>query len=98
MADYGSSGIWVAEAIGPFRHGMASHDGLSLPPELAADFARWIQSYWLRLEDAPFDTASFNAEGGRLASRLKQFVGPTVEVVFQPERDDGSLAPEEPIG
>lgn len=96
MADYGSSGVWTAEQVGPFRHGMVSHSALSLPDDLAARFNAWIAWYWQR-RDAAFSTAPFNAEGLKLARGLKRHVGPQTEVVFAPEAEDGGLLPEQVV-
>jgi hypothetical protein len=96
MAEYGSSGVWAAEQIGPFRHGMVRHSTLSLPDDLAARFEAWITRYWQRRE-SEFDTALFNAEGLELARALKRHVGPQTEVVFAPEAEDGGLLPEQVV-
>ena len=94
MAEYGSSGIWVAEAVGPFRHGMIATRRLGLPDELTERFAAWIERYWARRRD-DFDVEAFNSEGRSLAVALKAFVGPDTEVVFEGEANDGGLlAPE----
>src|SRR5262249_15494768 len=93
MAEYRSSGVWVAEQVGLFRHGMVRHSTLSLPDDLAAQFDDWITWYWQRRNDK-FDTASFNAKGLELARALKRHVGPETEVVFAPESEDGGLLPE----
>ena len=91
MAEYGSSGIWVAEPFGPFRHGMVEHRKLGLPADLAARFAAWIEEYWARAEGRPLNVAAFNDEGRSLAIALKRFVGPNTRVVFEPELEDGGL-------
>ncbi len=93
MAEYGSSGIWAAEPVGPFRHGMLSHGELGLTVQLAARFDTWIDRYWQRLDDE-FDAILFNAEGLELALELKRHVGPATEVVFAPESEDGGLEPD----
>lgn len=97
MAEYGSSGVWVAEACGPFRHGMIEHKRLSLPDGLAQRFAAWIERYWAVLDHRPFDVESFNAEGRSLAVALKAFVGAETEVVFEPETAEGGLGVPETI-
>jgi hypothetical protein len=97
MAEYASSGIWIVEPYGFFRHGMISHKRLGLPAELAAQFAEWIEWYWARLGSGPFDLAAFNQKGRSLALALKAFVGPNTEVVFEPETDDRGLRPSEVI-
>ena len=98
MAEYGSSGIWVVEPRGPFRHGMIEHQTLGLPADLAAAFDRWIEAYFMVLDDhESFDVAGFNAEGRRLASLLKQVVGPDTRVLHASEAADGSLAQEEEV-
>ena len=96
MAEYGSSGVWLAEPVGPFRHGMIGHARLGLPDDLAARFDAWIARYWQRRE-AGFDTAAFNVEGLELARALKRHVGPNTEVVFAPEAEDGGLLPEQVV-
>jgi hypothetical protein len=94
MAEYGSSGIWVDETIGPFRHGMISYKKLGLPKELSSRFTAWIERYWARSKDG-FDAVAFNKEGRSLAVALKSFVGPDTEVVFEGEAPEGGLlAPE----
>lgn len=97
MAEYDSSGVWVAEASGPFRHGMVGHEHLGLPPELASRFAFWIERYWARAGKGSFDVAAFNAEGRALAAALKSFVGEETEVVFEPETEEGGLGTPEVI-
>jgi hypothetical protein len=97
MAEYGSSGIWVAESVGPFRHGMISHQRLGLPHELKVRFVAWIEQYWARADQRPLDVAAFNAEGRSLAISLKAFVGGATEVVFEPEAEDGGLGGPEVI-
>jgi hypothetical protein len=94
MDEYGSSGVWAAEQVGPFRRGMVRHSTLSLPHDLATRFNAWIGRYWLRRE-AGFDTASFNSEGLELAQAIEHHVGPETEVVFTPEAEDGGLLPEQ---
>jgi hypothetical protein len=96
MAEYASSGIWVAEPMGLFRHGMIEHKGLGLPDQLAASFAAWIERYWGRLQNG-FDIMAFNTEGRALAVALKAFVGADTEVVFQAEVEDGGLRAEETV-
>ncbi len=96
MAEYGSSGIWAAEPIGPFRHGMVGYARLALPDDLTARFAAWIERYWRRL-DGGFEAGPFNAEGLELARALKRHVGPDTEVVFAPEAEEGGLEPEQVI-
>lgn len=90
MAEYGSSGVWVAEAVGPFRHGMIGHKRLGLPDQLAERFRAWIDRYWKRLE-AGFDAVAFNVEGRALAVELKAFVGAETEVIYEAEAPDGGL-------
>jgi len=98
MAEYGSSGIWVVEPTGPFRHGMIEHRSLHLPEELAGSFRNWIDRYWKILDAAEdFDTSAFNKEGRRLAQALKRHVGPKVMVLFVHEAEDGHLGNEEEI-
>jgi hypothetical protein len=97
MAEYGSSGIWVAEPCGPFRHGMIEYKKLGLPADLAARFAAWIEVYWAWAEGRPLDVAAFNEEGRSLAAALKRFVGPNTQVIFEPELEDGGLGQPEII-
>lgn len=97
MADYESSGIWVIEAIGPFRHGMISHESLKLPVDIANRFDEWITLYWKRLRDPDFDSDEFNDFGRAIAKELKQFVGDDVYVEFVPELPDGDLGEPEII-
>jgi len=98
MAEYGSSGIWVVEPQGPFRHGMIEHRSLDLPEDLARGFREWIQYYW-KILDAPmeFDAKTFNEEGHRLTRALKRHVGPDTKVLFVHERGDGGCGGEEEI-
>ena len=96
MAEYGTSGIWAAESVGPFRHGMIGHKELGLPVELAAQFAAWVERYWARLRD-DFDAKAFNTDGRALAVALKEFVGSETEVVYEGEAEDGGLLPPEII-
>lgn len=96
MAEYGSSGIWVAEQTGLFRHGMVEHATLALPPALAARFDAWIDAYTEGLE-RPLDDVAFNAEGMSLARALKAHCGAATEVVYAGERRDGGLLPEERV-
>jgi len=88
MADYGSSGIWVVESRGPFRHGKIEHQALRLPLDLSGRFNAWISDYWQVL-DAPdrFDKGRFVAAGRELARELKSFVGSEVRVVYAAEGD-----------
>jgi hypothetical protein len=91
MADYGSSGIWVVEPVGPFRHGMIEHQDLRLPPDLARRFTAWINDYW-QARDSQFDKSKFITVGRELARELKAFVGTGVRVFYAAEdnirRDD----------
>ena len=98
MAEYGSSGIWVIQQVGVFRHGMIEHGDLRLPAELSQRFENWIATYEQRIEDpAPFNHETFNAEGRALAQALKQYVGSTTYVEFQSETAEGGLNPSEEI-
>lgn len=96
MAEYGSSGIWVAEQTGLFRHGMVEHATLALPPALAARFDAWIEAYTEGLQ-RPLDDVAFNAEGVSLARALKAHCGAATEVVYAGERPDGGLLPEQRV-
>jgi hypothetical protein len=98
MAEYASSGIWVVEPYGPFRHGMIEHRSLGLADDLARGFREWIDRYW-KVLDAPeeFDTQSFNEEGRRLAIALKRHVGPATKVLFASEAADGHRGVEEEV-
>jgi hypothetical protein len=93
MAEYGSSGIWAAEPVGPFRHGMVPYAKLHLDADLILDFEAWILRYWQRRESG-FNTPAFNAEGLRLAKELKRHMGPETEVLFAPESESGGLEAE----
>ena|SRR5689334_1042564 len=98
MAEYGSSGIWVVEPHGPFRHGMVEHRRLGLPEELAAGFRQWIEDYWKVLDQTvTFDVAQFNNKGRRLAESLKRHVGQATRVLLALEGPDGALGTEEEI-
>ena len=86
--EWGSSGIWVLDT--PFQAtagGMADHDILNLPQELAARFDRWIEWLWDAMPDMPtaaaFDWTAFEAEGRQLAVELKKFLGPEVRVEYR---------------
>lgn len=96
MAEYGSSGIWVAKPVGPFRHGIIDHKRLGLSDELEERSRAWIDRYWARLHDN-FDAKAFNTEGRALAVELKSFVGQETEVVYEGEAEDGGLLPPEII-
>jgi hypothetical protein len=93
MAEYASSGIWVMEAVGPFRHGMIKHASLKLPESLSRRFDDWIKWYYdiLGFDGAVFDVDAFNAEGLRLATDLKIFLGSDVYVELIPEAKAGEL-------
>jgi hypothetical protein len=95
MADFGSSGVWVDEAIGPFRHGMTEHSDLSLPASLAAAFDAWIETYWDRKQWDASTVESFNDQGRSLARQLKAFMGASSVVSYQPEAWPTGLGPEE---
>jgi hypothetical protein len=87
MAEYDSSGIWVIEQVGPFRHSDVDYNWLGLPPNLAGRFKRWIITYWAYYDQAMFDEEypefngfvfdidTFNQEGRELAYRLKAHMG-----------------------
>lgn len=98
MPDYGSSGIWVNEPAGPFRHSMIAHDTLGLDKALSERFEAWIRQYWLVL-DAPeqLDVQGFNEEGRELAKELKRQAGGSTEIRYVPLTDDGGLAEDEII-
>lgn len=74
-----------------FRHGMLEHHRLKLPQVLSDAFALWIRRYEDENMQDGFDTASFNAEGLRLATLLKQHLGPDRHVEYQGEERDGSV-------
>ncbi len=98
MAEHGSSGIWVVEPHGPFRHGMIQHRKLQLPEELANGFREWIERYWMALDaQAEFDVQAFNEDGLRLARALKRHVGPETRVLFACEGADGHLGEEQEL-
>jgi hypothetical protein len=92
MAEYGSSGIWAFSdpPSKAFRHGMLEHHRLKLPAALSDAFDLWIRRYEDENPKDGFDTASFNAEGLRLAILLKQHLGPNRYVEYQGEELDGS--------
>lgn len=95
MADYGSSGIWAFSdppAKG-FRHGMLEHQRLKLPKALSDAFDLWIQRYEDEAPKDLLDIATFNAEGLRLASLLKQHLGPHRHVEYQGEYEEGASPP-----
>jgi hypothetical protein len=75
---------------------MVEYARLGLSADLASRFEAWIAGYWQRLDGA-FEAAPFNAEGLELARALKRHVGPSTEVVFAPEAEDGGLGPEQVI-
>lgn len=87
MAEYTSSGIWVIEQTGPFRHGGVSHETLSLPQELKDRFNDWIQLYDKNLE-GKLDLGEFDRIGLGLAQDLKKFMGSDVYVEYEPEKSD----------
>lgn len=95
MAEYASSGIWVIEKIGPFRHGMIGYSSLRLPQDLALRFEQWIELYWGMLENN-FDVNEFNQIGRRLAQDLKAHIG-SEYVEFIPELATGGLGETEII-
>jgi hypothetical protein len=95
MAEYGTSGIWADDPIGPFRHGMVRHSDLALPTELASAFDAWIDRYWSRKRWTLADNESFNQTGRTLAKQLKEFMGEATSVSFQPELWPRGLGPEE---
>lgn len=86
MAEYASSGIWVMEQTGPFRHYMIDWEALGLPEDLSRDFAAWIDTYWLCL-DGKLDLPPFNATGRSLARRLKDFMGADTYVEYDPQSE-----------
>lgn len=92
MADYGSSGIWAFSdpPSKGFRHGMLEHHRLKLPKALSEAFDLWIRRYEEENLKDMLDTDTFNAEGIRLATLLKQHLGPHRYVEFQGEDHDGS--------
>lgn len=80
MADYASSGIWVMEQTGPFRHGMIEYSELGISQELSNDFGNWIIGYDRALE-GKLDVDKFDKTGMSLAIRLKQEL-PDVKVFY----------------
>jgi hypothetical protein len=94
MAEYTSSGIWVTEPHGVFRHGMVSHQALGLPLDLSTQFNDWIESYWGTLDDT-LNVEQFNHRGKLLARALKRHVGKTTKVLFVYEACDGESSVEE---
>jgi len=97
MAEYSSSGIWLVQPIGVFRHGMLDHNALGLPRELAERFTQWIAQYEQKLfAPGEFDVVTSNAEGRLLAQALKHHVGNRHSVEFLAETVEGGLClPEE---
>lgn len=93
MAEYSSSGIWAFSdpPSRGFRHGMLEHHRLKLPAALSDAFDLWIRRYEDENPKDEFDTVSFNAEGLRLATLLKQHLGPNRHVEYQGEDSDGSM-------
>jgi hypothetical protein len=96
MAEYSSSGIWIIEEIGYFRHGMIEHSSLKLSQDLAARFEQWIDLYGGMLEDN-LDVDEFNQIGRRLARELKTHIGKSGYVEFIPELQTGALGEREII-
>lgn len=95
MADYDSSGIWAFSdppARG-FRHGMLEHRRLKLPKALSHAFDLWIRRYEDEAPQDLLDIDSFNGEGLRLATLLKQHLGPARHVEYQGEHAEGSAPP-----
>lgn len=92
MADYGCSGIWAFSdpPSKGFRHGMLEHHRLKLPAALSDAFDLWIRRYEDENPKGLLNTVSFNAEGLRLATLLKQHLGPHRHVEYQGEERDGS--------
>jgi len=100
MAEYESSGIWVIEPVGPFRHGMIRHEALDVPSGLSSQFREWIDLYWQRIDEdisSDEDTKKFNQTGRTLAKALKDYLGPNVYVEYIPELPDGSRGSSEII-
>jgi hypothetical protein len=58
-----------------------------LPAAVAQEYNDWLD--WFLGEPVIFDVEKFNAEGLRLATALKAFMGADVYVEFQPERING---------
>ncbi len=94
MAEYGSSGIWAFSdpPSKGFRHGMLEHHRLKLPKPLSDAIDLWIQRYEDENPKDRLDAESFNAEGLRLATLLKQHLGPNRHVEYQGEERDGSAS------
>lgn len=90
MAEYCSSGIWLIGRHGVWRHSMIEHSSLRLPTDLSSRFEQWIDLYITQLDNANFDTESFNCTGRALAKELKSHLGAEVYVEFIPESDEGS--------
>ena len=87
MAEYESSGIWVTEDIGPFRHGMIEHRDLNVPQDLAAKFNSWIAKYYTVIDNPSFDYDSFNEVGRQLARQLQEVLGADTEVTYEAVSD-----------
>ena len=92
MAEYGSSGIWIVQNNGMFRHSMVEHSALNMPPKLSKKISHWIEGYEQKLLlDFAFDTDGFNAEGRQIARELFDFMNGKSEVEFVPEDASGGL-------
>ena len=94
MAEYASSGLWVVESSGPFRHGMISAHHLGLTPSLEIALNQWIALYHA-CQSPDFNTCAFNQEGRRLALEVKRQLGERARVFFVAENADGSIGDEE---
>ena len=91
MAEYYSSGLWLIEPVGSFRHGGIGGKALGLPPELLHGFEEWIETYNGLIEAESFDYAIFNETGRELARELKTFLGVESYVEFVPEDENDGI-------
>ena len=98
MAEYGSSGIWLIQQVGVFRHSMVGYSSLGIPRELAKRFEEWIAVYENKSDEtSDYDCLAFNAEGRLLAQAVKHHVGSDSSVEFLAETPEGGLSPAEEI-
>lgn len=86
MADYSSSGIWIIEQAGPFKHSMANYSDLGISEKLSNAFEKWITEYDKALE-GKLDKQLFDKTGRDLALDLKKEL-PDVQVFYYHENRD----------
>jgi hypothetical protein len=73
---------WYWDALGD-----PDRPSFDLPAEVAQEYNDWLD--WFLGEPVVSDIEKFNAEGLRLAKKLKVFLGADVYVEFEPERING---------